>query len=128
MVAHPSRDDKQAEAALWPHIVDDYARTRPEAIYGLWPVASDSYDEGFQSVTYSQLANIVNGLAWWIVKQIGPGASQHGDVLTYVGLNDVRLTAMILASVKAGYTVRLTLHTAILEYLTRLRNVLIRVC
>lgn len=98
-------DDQQA--MLWPQIVDNYARTRPDAVYGLWPVASDSYDAGFQSISYSQLANIINNLAWWIVNQVGPGAAQDGDVLTYIGRNDVRLTAMILASVKAGYTVHI---------------------
>lgn len=86
-------------------LVDRLARERPEAAYGLWPAACDSYDDGFNTVTYGQLANIVNNLAWWIVKELGPGSAQEGDVLTYVGLNDVRLTAMILASVKAGYTV-----------------------
>lgn len=90
---------------LWPHIVDRLAKEQPEEIYGLWPVAADSYDAGFHAITYGQLANIVNGLAWWIVDQVGRGAAQEGDVLTYIGLNDVRLTAMILASVKAGYTV-----------------------
>lgn len=92
--------------SLWPNIVDSLARDQPEEIYGLWPVATDSYDQGFRAVTYGQLANIVNGLARWIVEQLGPGAAKEGDVLTYIGLNDVRLTAMILASVKAGYTVR----------------------
>lgn len=85
--------------------MDRLAREQPEAAYGLWPVASDSYDDGFTTVTYGQLATIVNNLAWWIVKELGPGSAQEGHVLTYVGLNDVRLTAMILASVKAGYTV-----------------------
>lgn len=94
-----------ARTELWPQIVDRLAREQPEAIYGLWPVATDSYDAGFHAIKYGQLANIVNALAWWIVNQLGPGAAQDGDVLTYIGHNDVRLTAMILASVKAGYTV-----------------------
>lgn len=90
---------------LWPQVVDRLAREQPEAIYGLWPVAADTYHSGFFAINYGQLANIVNGLAWWIVHQLGPGTAQDGDVLTYIGRNDVRLTAMILASVKAGYTV-----------------------
>lgn len=102
----PNRRADDQKPILWPQIVDNYARTRPDAIYGLWPVASDSYDAGFQSISYSQLANIINKLAWWIVKNVGP-AAQDGDVLTYIGRNDVRLTATILASVKAGYTVYL---------------------
>ncbi|KAI1662848.1 acetyl-CoA synthetase-like protein [Daldinia decipiens] len=90
---------------LLPHIVDRLAR-KPEAIYGLWPVAPDSYDAGFRVVTYSQLANIVNGLAWWLTEQLGPGS--HHEVLTYIGPNDVRLVALALASMKSGYVLFLT--------------------
>lgn len=89
---------------LMPHIVDRRARERPDQAYGLWPVAQASYETGFHTITYAQLANIINGLAWWIVKHVGPPETGH-PVLTYVGPNDVRLTAMILASVKAGYVV-----------------------
>lgn len=101
MATTPRVRDKE----LWPHIVDRLAKEQPGTTYGLWPVATDSYDAGFRAITYGQLANIVNGLAGWIVKELGPGGAKEGDVLTYIGLNDVRLTAMILASVKAGYTV-----------------------
>ncbi|CAN8104584.1 unnamed protein product [Discula destructiva] len=94
---------------LWPQLVDRLAREHPEAAYGLWPVASDSYNAGFRTIKYDHLANIVNGLAWWIVKEIGQGQASHDDsgpeILTYVGPNDVRLTAMILAAIKAGYAV-----------------------
>lgn len=90
---------------LWPQLLDRHARERPSTAYGLWPVASDSYDAGFHTITYGQLSNIVNGLAWWIVKQLGAGRDVQQEVLTYIGPNDVRLTAMILASVKAGYAV-----------------------
>lgn len=89
---------------LMPHIVDRRARERPDQAYGLWPVAQASYEAGFRTITYAKLANIINGLAWWIVKHVGPPGTGH-PVLTYVGPNDVRLTAMILASVKAGYVV-----------------------
>lgn len=93
------------DAKLWPQFVDHLARNQPDAAYGLWPVAHDSYDAGFHTITYRQLSNIVNGLAWWVVKQLGAGQDGQEAVLTYVGPNDVRLTAMILASVKAGYVV-----------------------
>ncbi|KAK6952390.1 hypothetical protein Daesc_006926 [Daldinia eschscholtzii] len=76
---------------LLPHIVDRLARKRPKAIYGSWPVAPDSYNAGFCDITYSHLANIVNGLAWWLTEQLGP--SSHHEVLTYVGPNDAFLTS-----------------------------------
>ncbi|XDG01089.1 hypothetical protein ABKA04_000704 [Annulohypoxylon sp. FPYF3050] len=85
---------------LLPHVVDRLVRETPDAVYGLWPVAPASYEEGFRDVTYSQLANVINGLAWWLEQQLGRG---ENDVLTYVGPNDVRLTALILAAVKVGY-------------------------
>ncbi|KAI1212601.1 putative NRPS-like enzyme [Annulohypoxylon truncatum] len=102
---------EHARVARWqddllPHIVDRLARETPGAIYGLWPVAPDSYEAGFRTVTYAQLANAVNGLAWWLVEQLGPGKDH--EVLTYVGPNDVRLTALVLAAIKAGYVILLT--------------------
>ncbi|KAI1777957.1 putative NRPS-like enzyme [Hypoxylon cercidicola] len=98
---------------LLPHIVDRLARDKPDAtcmrqpldIYGLWPVAPASYEAGFRKVTYAQLANIINGLAWWLVDQLGTG---QGEALTYVGPNDVRLTAFVIAAIKAGYVLFLT--------------------
>ncbi|KAI1473095.1 putative NRPS-like enzyme [Daldinia caldariorum] len=90
---------------LLPHIVDRLARESPDVAYGLWPTASASYHAGFETITYSQFANAVNGLAWWLVQQLGPG---HGDVITYVGPNDVRLTALLVAAIKTHHVVFLT--------------------
>lgn len=83
-------------------MVDRLARERPDAAYGLWPVAPASYEQGFRTITYAQLANIINGLAQLLVKHLGAGS---GQVLTYVGPNDVRLTSLVLAAIKAGYVV-----------------------
>ncbi|KAI1347444.1 hypothetical protein F5Y01DRAFT_295125 [Xylaria sp. FL0043] len=63
---------------LLPHIVDRVARDAPDTPYGLWPISSMSYEEGYQTITYSQLANAVNGLAWWLAEHLGPG---QGDVV-----------------------------------------------
>lgn len=82
-------------------MVDRLARETPDAVYGLWPVAPTSYDAGFRAVTYAQLANVVDGLARSLVQNLGPG--EDGEALTYVGPNDVRLTALVVASIKAGY-------------------------
>lgn len=100
--AHVSRWQNE----LLQHIVDRLARDRPDATYGLWPVAPASYKAGFRKVTYAHLANIINGLAWWLVDQLGTG--QKGEALTYVGPNDVRLTAFVIAAIKSGYVLFLT--------------------
>ncbi|KAI0533111.1 hypothetical protein GGR58DRAFT_135968 [Xylaria digitata] len=85
---------------LLPHIVDRVARNSPDTAYGLWPISPTSYEEGYQTITYSQLANVVNGLAWWLVEHLGQG---QGDVVAYAGPNDVRLTALLLAAIKTNY-------------------------
>ncbi|KAI1826125.1 putative NRPS-like enzyme [Xylaria intraflava] len=85
-----------------PQVVDQLASENPDAVYGIWPVQPDSYSAGVRTITYGQLANIVNGLAWWLVKQLGPSQK---EVLTYVGPNDVRFTALTLAAFKTGYAI-----------------------
>lgn len=73
--------------------------------YGAWPVAPTSYDAGFREINYVQFANIINGLAWHLVESLGQGQESSIETLTYFGPNDVRLTALVLACVKAGYAV-----------------------
>ncbi|KAI8627306.1 putative NRPS-like enzyme [Xylariaceae sp. FL1651] len=115
-----------SEVARWqydllPHIVDRVASDAPETPYGLWPISSVSYEEGYQTITYSQLANVVNGLAWWLAEHLGLG---QGDVVVYVGPNDLRLTALLLAAIKTNYVIFFTsprnspaAHKALLETL-----------
>lgn len=88
---------------LLPHIVDRLARETPDVQYAEWVTGS-----GVVAITYGQLSNIINGLAWWLVEQLGgPGAyGSNPEVLTYVGTNDVRYSALVLAAAKAGYVVR----------------------
>lgn len=93
-------DVAQWHDSLIPHIVDRLAQERGAAEYGEWVTGSSVV-----SITYLQLANVIDGLAWWLVDHLGPGSHQHPEVLTYVGPNDVRYSAMVLAAVKAGYVV-----------------------
>ncbi|KAK4246240.1 putative nrps-like enzyme protein [Corynascus novoguineensis] len=90
-----------------PHVVDRLAQKLPDSVYGEWPVLPTSYDAGFYAVTYAQLANVVNGIAWWLVDELG-SSGETGQVLAYIGPNDVRLTALILAAVKTGHFVFFT--------------------
>jgi acyl-coenzyme A synthetase/AMP-(fatty) acid ligase len=93
---------------LLPHVVDRLARERPDAVYGAWVT-----DSSVVAITYAQLSSIVNSLAWWLVEQLG-GPGDYGlqpEVLTYVGPNDVRYSALVLAAAKTGYVVRVSLCT-----------------
>ncbi|KAI1357674.1 putative NRPS-like enzyme [Xylaria arbuscula] len=90
---------------LIPHVVDRLARERADAGYAEWVTAT-----GVETVNYAQLANMVNGLAWCIVDQLG-GRGSYGpdaEVLSYFGPNDARYGALLLAAIKAGYVLFVT--------------------
>ncbi|PVH98212.1 acetyl-CoA synthetase-like protein [Periconia macrospinosa] len=103
---------KHAQISNWrneltPNIVDHLARLTPDAPYALYPNHPLSYSHGYRTVTYKDLANAIDGLAWWLNENLGK-PSQNFDVLSYVGPNDVRYTALVLAAIKAGYVTFLT--------------------
>lgn len=88
---------------LLPNIIDGMAKTRPEAIYAEIPCSPTSYDEGYRKITYRDLANSVNGVAWLLEKELGRGKDH--ETLSFVGPDDLGSIIMILGAVKAGYRV-----------------------
>ncbi|KAI0003195.1 hypothetical protein F4779DRAFT_109702 [Xylariaceae sp. FL0662B] len=96
--------DEQKQSLV--NIVDKLAESDPDTIYALFPRSAEDYGLGFQSVSYKQFANLVNGLSWWITAQLGKGCTQ--ETITYTGPNDLRQNAMILACVKSGYKLLLS--------------------
>jgi acyl-coenzyme A synthetase/AMP-(fatty) acid ligase len=100
MPHHPLEFNTRVQ--LIPHSFDYYARVKPNAIYAEYTVSPISYEHGYRPITYKDFANAVNGLAWWLIETLGPG---NGEVLAYMGFNDVRYPALIIAAVKAGYCV-----------------------
>lgn len=85
---------------LLPHIVDHYAKFKPDQLYAEYPRSPTSYDEGFRPITYRAFANAINGIAWWLTETLGQG---YGEPLAYIGPNDLRYPALVLGAVKAGY-------------------------
>ena len=93
---------------LLPNIVDGMATARPEALYAETPSSYTSYDQGYRKITYRELANAVNGIAWLLTKELGRG--QDFETLAYVGPNDLSYPVIILGAVKAGYKVAVTIQ------------------
>ncbi|KAI1314056.1 hypothetical protein F5Y03DRAFT_2856 [Xylaria venustula] len=93
------------EATL-PQIVSQLACEKPQSIFGIWPVSPTSYSTGVRTVTYAQLDNIVNGLARYLTKKLK--TSHQGQILAYVGPNDIRFPALLLAAIKTGHALFLT--------------------
>ncbi|PLB43654.1 NRPS-like enzyme [Aspergillus steynii IBT 23096] len=85
---------------LLPNIVDHYAKVKPDALYAEYPKSPLTYEHGYRQVTFRDLANAVNGVAAWLTEKLGPG---NGEILPYVGANDVRYPALVLGAAKAGY-------------------------
>lgn len=88
------------------NIVDGMAKTRPSALYAEIPNSLTTYEAGFRKITYGILANAINGVAWWLKKELG--TSQTFETLSYIGPSDLRYVIMLLGAVKAGYKVRLS--------------------
>lgn len=81
----------------------EMARARPNALYAGFPRSTTSHDAGFYKITYAVLANAINGVVWWLDRELGP--STRFETLTYIGPSDFRHNIMLLGAVKAGYKV-----------------------
>ncbi|KAL8794222.1 MAG: hypothetical protein Q9195_003176 [Heterodermia aff. obscurata] len=79
--SHPPKPLYRASQLL-PSIVDGMARARPEALYAETPAAYSSCDQDYRKITYRELANAVNGIAWLVTKELGRG--QDFETLAYI--------------------------------------------
>ncbi|KAI9650306.1 hypothetical protein NHQ30_000319 [Ciborinia camelliae] len=87
-------------------MVDHRAEVTPHLLYAEYPISPVSYDAGFRGFTYANLANAINGIAWWLRETLGTPKSL--ETLAYIGPNDIRIPALILGASKAGYAIFLT--------------------
>ena len=94
--------------------VDSIAKESPNKIYAAYPRSPLTYDEGFREITYSELANAVNGIAH-LLKRLLPN-DKPGQTLAYIGPNDIRYPALILGAAKLGHKVRVAITVNSAEY------------
>ncbi|KAI0548659.1 hypothetical protein F4679DRAFT_585252 [Xylaria curta] len=94
------------ESATLPLLVNQLAREKPQSLYGIWPADPTSYSAGVRTITYRQLEDIINSLAWFLTDQLSD--PRPGQILVYIGPNDVRTTALLLAAVKIDNVLFLT--------------------
>lgn len=86
---------------LLPHTVDHLTTIIPTKTYAEYPLSSTSYEDGYWTLTFGDFANAINGLAWWLHEKLGP--RDKAQTLAYIGPNDFRYPALVLAANKAGY-------------------------
>ncbi|CAL8579337.1 hypothetical protein XPA_005087 [Xanthoria parietina] len=103
---HTEYPQVRLAADLIPNLVDKRAALTPHNVYAEYPNSPLTYDLGYRSFRFTDLANAVNGIAWWLHRTLGP--SHTFETLAYIGPNDIRYPAIILGAVKAGYAIFLT--------------------
>ncbi|KAJ5083431.1 NRPS-like enzyme [Penicillium angulare] len=77
-------------------IADELAHDSPDTIYCIHECPGD--DLSWQQITYGLLTKAVDRIAWWIDENIP--RSKKGQVLAYIGANDLRYAVFILACMK----------------------------
>ncbi len=96
----PLKCGGQIGKRLLPQIIDAYAEHEPDRIWGTQAKTNDIAD-GFNNITFKQLAHLVDYLAWYILEKIGPG--QDFESISYIGSSDLRYCPFAWAAVKCGY-------------------------
>lgn len=94
---------------LLPSLVDQVATQDPDRECFQIPRSSEPSD-GWKRISWKDMANAVNRAAHRIVELCGQPEPGSFPTIAYIGPNDVRYTVIMVASVKAGYKVRLFLE------------------
>ncbi|KAL5339881.1 NRPS-like enzyme [Aspergillus crustosus] len=82
-------------------LVEEYAQSTPGRLFATIPQGPVVAD-GFRQVTFRQLADAVNAMAWWIEEHIGKNGNK--ETVAYMAGNDIRYYIFILACTKTGHT------------------------
>ena len=80
-------------------VVDALAVQQPNDVWVKVPRTS-TVEDGFDDITWLQLATAVDRLAYWMFYAQGVRAG-HGSI-AYTGINDVRYGMVVLAAMKIG--------------------------
>ena len=87
---------------LIPQMIDERAESNPQG--SVWSVPkSPNLADGFRDISYSQVAQAINKVAWWIDEHIGK--STTFEKLAYIGPPDLRYSILTVAAQKTGHTV-----------------------
>lgn len=102
----------QAIDELLPHTLFSLAANYPDLTYSEYPKDSLDISQGYRNITYREVANAVNALAWWIEKNVGKPKTDDGrETVVYMGPNDLRYGILVLGSIMIGYKVSLAAET-----------------
>lgn len=100
------KESEEPAPVLLPALIDEIARNEPDAVFLEYPKSEKDCKNGFDSITWTQLANAINGVACHLLKEIGPG--EGCETLAYLGPSDARYIFAFVAAMKIGYKLFLT--------------------
>ena len=87
------------------HLIDHIAHTTPSRPFCLIPASENIITECFKTITYSNLANAINRVAWYIRENFDRDGDTEAGTLGYIGPFDLRYTIVTFAAQKAGFKV-----------------------
>jgi hypothetical protein len=87
---------------LIPRIIDERAEEHPESRVYLIPRTAN-LEDGFDNITWLQLANAINRVSWWIEDNLG--RSGTFETIAYFGPTDIGYAIIAVAAQKTGYKV-----------------------
>ncbi|KAG8530651.1 uncharacterized protein KY384_004006 [Bacidia gigantensis] len=81
-------------------IIDDHARNNPQGTFCCMP-RTDDLKDGFDDISWGQLANAINRVAWLIEENLG--RSDSFESIAYFGPPDIRYAIVAVAAQKTGH-------------------------
>lgn len=88
-----------------PKVLDDEAQANPDRVFAAIAKSTD-LTEGFRDVSFTEMANAVNYMAYQLQARFGRALEYEFQTLTYIGLPDLRYNILFYAAIKCGYKVR----------------------
>lgn len=93
-------EQNRSSRRLITSVIDQIAEEEPEPAWIVAPASDVSHN-----LNYRQFANAINGVSWWLEREIGRGNGFTSLVFFGTGGGDVRYPILLLGAVKAGYYV-----------------------
>jgi acyl-coenzyme A synthetase/AMP-(fatty) acid ligase len=81
-----------------PNLFDAKAKDPSSRPYA-YVMRSPNPEDGFDTVTYSMMANAINRASWWLVNEV---ELAEGEVFAYLGPSDLRYVFLFMAAAKTG--------------------------
>ncbi|KAF2107873.1 hypothetical protein BDV96DRAFT_505460 [Lophiotrema nucula] len=92
-------ESQGSDSRLLIKIIDEKAKLIPTHTFMRYP-CEDWEENGYQTMTWKDLAGAVNKVAYWLDEQLGN--STNNDTIAYLGPNDARYIIMLAGTIKSN--------------------------